>query len=398
MADNSELGSLFKSYLNQGQYGLDKFAEQVTPFIQRRVRDTAFSRLLIENKPISADKLIPEENTENYYTLIELEPDSIATSVTGRADAMKSWFRGKKAKITFQIISTKEMEKSVEELAYYSYPITDIMEKNGVRDIQEQEDFAFMNKIHGGLYHSTLEKYNTLVADGFMVTTANFASEAELYTYLFTQVKAPAWPVAGYSASAVRYANYEQSSIILTDDSRFSRLVIPDLIKSPLFKEIMPKVFLMTEVTFADRFAWTLNETGLETTDTITKDGYTYRKVGGFDIITTIRSRKDIVPPKVVYVFPEQNFLGKFLTLSPIRYEIEKVKGKISFRAWESIGVGIINARGVAALVLLGGSLPLRVALQDPTGAVVAAKSGRLWITNDPSIAAASLPAVEVGA
>ena len=127
MSTYDEFNNVFWSAVRMGQEGLNKIAASGTLYIQRKLRENAFSRVICPPKPVTAQQCIPSDTDESLYYLEEVEPDSIATKITWRSEPPKSWFRGKKMRITFQMISSKEFQKSEQELMSYKMPLTRII-------------------------------------------------------------------------------------------------------------------------------------------------------------------------------------------------------------------------------------------------------------------------------
>lgn len=389
-----DLNKLFWTRVREGDAGMSKLGTAGTLFIQRKLRENAFSRVLVVPQPITPQQCVPSEDSDSFYYLEEIEPDTIAMgSITFRNEPDKMWYRGKKMKIHFQTLASKEFIKPEQELMGWKMPITRIIEQNTVKDIQESEDKMFMDKVHAGLFLATRARFNTLMADGVIttgVTTANFNTENEFVSYLFLRYKrAGAW--SAISPTILNRADADWSNVLLSDETKLSRTVIAELEKVTLGRELRPKVIAMHEVTYADTTGWTLNDAGLEITSEIVREGYRYRKVTGFDIVTTIRNRPDILPSKVLYVFPSQEFFGRFLVLEPLVFSIQKKDHrKISMMCWETIAMGFANVHGLGAIVLNGGSIPLKVILQTATGGYT--NSGTLVVWND--YARATIPSV----
>lgn len=391
-ANDTSFNNIFWSAVKSGPGGMDKIGNLGTSFIQQRLRDTAVGRLILKPQPISQEQCVPSLVNESLTYIEEIEPDSIATTVNYRSEPTRTWFKGIRMAITFMMISSPEYEKNEEELRSYKMPLTRIIEQNTVKDVQEREDKYFFDKVHGSIFLATRARYNQLVANGEVAGTANFGTEDELYNYLFNKNKGvgPWAPIAAPNRAGAYHTN-----VVLSDEVSFTKIITMLATKLVLNREIRPRVLVMHEETFADSIGWTLNDAGLEVMDTIVKDGYTWRKVAGLQIITTIRARPDIIPPGVVYVFPDPEFMGRFLQLSPLKFEINKFMRTFTMTCWQEIGIGFSNVRGLGAIVLDGATIPLRVKLMTPGGAPVPGKEGVLRIINNNM--AAAIPTVEVG-
>lgn len=110
----------------------------------------------------------------------------------------------------------------------------------------------------------------------------------------------------------------------------------------------------------------TLQDLGSNLTGEVAKKGYTFSEFAGLNIITTIKY--EIYRPGNVYVFANEDFVGRNYILNDMKFYVDKKKNIISWCAWFDLGMAIINTAGVKKIELYGGST---VPTQTDTGYAV---------------------------
>jgi hypothetical protein len=386
-----QFNNLFGQTLEVGGEALTKLGQASGLYIQQKLRENAFCRKILPPKVVTEKECQRRIEDEGLEYIDDLEPDSIAMHINWRGEPEKTYIQAPRYKIVFHTISSDKIVKSEQELRSYRMPLTKVLEQNIAKDIQEQEDFTFMQHVKSGLFLGTRYNYNKLVQRGVITATPtrNFADQAEFMRFLFQRDKgAGAWapiPTANLNRSDAIFSN-----IILSDEDDWNRVVLKDLVKIPAARQQKARTFLLHEVTWTDTVAWSLTEAGLEITSEIVRDGYKYTTVGGYTFVTTIRDNENLVEPGVIYVFPAPEFIGRFMVLENTKFFIDKRGRWIEMEAWEDVGAGFGNIRALGAILLKGARMTLPVTFQNPAGATTAA--GNFTIINDNLQAA--LPAV----
>lgn len=363
-----------------------KVAALTAQYVAHKLRENSFARKILTPMTITPAECQREVDNNNLYYLEDVEPDSVAMRINWRAEPEKTYVTAKRIKYTFQMITSDKFTITENELRAYRMPLTKIIEQNTIKDMQEVEDRIFMDHVHSGLFQATRAKYNKLVDDSYLTTSKNFGSNIELYNYLFRKNKLGAWT----PSPTMNIAKGDYSNIIMSDQTEWNKFVLRDLAKIPSFSQMHGKVLLMHETTYQDTLAWLVGETGLKIADEITVDGYKYTKFGNYTFITTIRANRFLVNPGVIYIFPEDRFLGKFMILEQTKFWMEKRARFLSMEAWEEIAAGFGNILGLGVILLRGARMPVPIAYQNPAGSVV--QEGTQWLINDPTMTA--LPSV----
>jgi len=378
--------SMFGEALRQGGETMEKVGQATGTYIQHKLRENSFARKVLPPQTVTEKECQRSLTQDSLEYVDDIEPDSVAMRINWRGEPDKTYIMGKRYSIPFSTISSDRFQKAEDELRAYRMPLTKVIEQNIVRDIQEQEDVAFLNHVKAALYLSTRYRYNQLVAQGVFATTKNFANSLEFYNFLFTQNKAYqiAWvPIA---AAAVNRARGFHSNLLLSDQTQFNRVVLAEGVKVCPAREQKARVFLMHEYDFTDTVAWSLNEAGLEITSEIVRDGYKYTTIGGYTFVTTVRANPNLVQPGQIFIFPSPQFLGRFLILDNTKFFINRQGRFIFMEAWETIGAGIGNPLGVGCVLLKGAEISIPFVKETP--ADIETGRGTLRVINDHTLGA----------
>lgn len=414
--DSQEFNALFSESINRGGDSLEKLGEVTGLYIQEKLRENSFARKILPPQTVTTAELTRRVDDEGFSYIDDLEPDSLAMRINMRGEPDKVYIQAPRYEIRFGMIASQRFQKSENELRSYRMPLTKVIEQNTVKDIQEQEDKIFMEHVRVGLMLATRARMNDLVArglvthDGLDPATAsggglNFGGPADLASYLYTRHIAsfdtagsqtgallstdatnPHTFDTGFSASEGNYnpANGNFSNILMSESDTFVRDVLVQGVKIQAAREMKAKCFLLHEYDWTDVLGWLDSEAGLELTSEIVRDGYKYATVGGYTFITTVRDNPDIVQPGQVYTFPAPEFLGRFLLLEGTKFFIDKRGRFISMEAWEEVGMGFGNIRGLGLNLLAGATVEMPNLFQDAAGASVNT-TGSFTLTNNPA-------------
>jgi hypothetical protein len=382
--------ALFGEAVRRGGELLEKVADAGDLYVQKKLRENAFCRRIVPPKTVTERECQRSLVHDSLEYVDDIEPDSVAMHINWRGEPEKSWIRGDRYAIRFHTISSDIFQKTESELRAYRMPITKIIEQNTIRDIQEQEDVAFMSHVYAALFLATRARYNKLVARGVLSTSKNFTDELELANFLFTQNKAYQGVWAAIPNNALNRAKAFHSNILFSDQTEFSRIVLRDLTRVGSAREMDSKVFLMHKYDHDATIAWSLNEAGLEITSEIVRDGFKYTTIAGFTYVTTIRDNPDLVQPGQIFSFPSPQFLGKILILDNTKFYINRRGRFIEMEAWEEIGAGFGNILGIGCILLKGAELTIPVQFQDPDDSLTG--KGSLRIINDNTLSSIPSP------
>ena len=215
---------------------------------------------------------------------------------------------GDRFEIPFFMVSSEEFQKTEEELLAYEMPLTEVIERNSVLDIQRIEDENFIDTIDAAI---TSEGTNTTVSGVY----ADGASETGSIPK--DKIK---------SLFDLLDGNELRADTLLMDSTMFNRL------------------FLYDATTVGDAVGSEMHV-----------NGYSYAILFCRKLVVSNKKKKqdgtDLLNNKI-YAFTSQDFLGQFLVLNDTKFFIEKRKNIITFAAYETIGVGIGNTKSCAVLNL----------------------------------------------
>ena len=140
----STINELFLQKLNSPD-GLEKVAQEGSAFIRQKLREVSFARKVINPQYVTKADLQRSVNHDGLVKIVDIEPDSKAMAVNFRGEADWSYVTGDRFEIPFYMISSEDFQKTEEELLAYDMPLTEVIEKNSVLDIQKIEDQKFIS-------------------------------------------------------------------------------------------------------------------------------------------------------------------------------------------------------------------------------------------------------------
>lgn len=292
------INELFVSKLDQPE-GREKLAAEGSAFIRTKLREVSFARKIINPVYVTKADLQRSVQHDGLVKIVDIEPDSAAMAINFRGGADSRYVEGERYEIPFFMISSEDFQKTEEELLAYEMPITDVIERNSVKDIQEIEDSAFITRVNAAIAVS---------GKSTAITTSGGYVAKEVFSQLFNLLE------AGGGTT--------------------------DRLKT--------EVVLMNNQDYNDLLLWNATSVGDQVGSEITVNGYTYATLFGKRLIVT--NKADLVPAHTMYAFAAQEFLGNFFILNDTRFWIDKKKNLVTWSAYESIGMGLGNIRAAAKL------------------------------------------------
>jgi len=293
------INELFVSKLDQPE-GREKLAAEGSAFIRTKLREVSFARKIINPVYVTKADLQRSVQHDGLVKIVDIEPDSAAMAINFRGGADTRYVEGERYEIPFFMITSEDFQKTEEELLAYEMPITDVIERNSVKDIQEIEDSAFITRVNAAIAVSGKSNVAVTTSGGYIDKT--------VFVTLFNLLEAGGGTV--------------------------------DRLKT--------EVVLMNNQDYNDLLLWNATSVGDQVGTEITVNGYTYATLFGKRLIVT--NKADLVPPKTIYAFAAQEFLGNFFILNDTRFWIDKKKNLVTWSAYESIGMGIGNIRAAASV------------------------------------------------
>ena len=278
------------------QDGREKIAMATSSFIRQKLREVSFARKIITPQYVTQAELTRSVNHDGLVKIVDKEPDSKAMIVNFRGEPTTNYIEGPRYEIPLFNIYSEEFQKLEDELMAYEMPITEVIERNSVLDIQKIEDTSFMKKITIAIAESGKTTTGTYGADGSL----DAAGLRNLFNLL--------------DGDSLR------AETILMNSKMFNRIAVVGSNNS----------------TFGDG----------SVLDEITVNGYKYPTLFGRRLVVT--NKVDLVGDNDIYAFAAPEFMGQFLILRDATFDIKKDWNLISFRTYETIGIGIGNIKSIA--------------------------------------------------
>jgi len=144
----SVVNQLFVEKLDNSD-GREKIASEGAQFIRTKLREVSFARKILQPQYVTKADLQRSLNHDGLVKIVDIEPDSAAMAINFRGAADTRYVEGERYEIPFFMISSDDFQKTEQELLAYEMPITDVIDRNSVKDIQAVEDGAFIFGIVG---------------------------------------------------------------------------------------------------------------------------------------------------------------------------------------------------------------------------------------------------------
>ena len=268
--------------------------EDGSAFIREKLREDGFTRQIMEPKVLTEDELDRDENTDQPKKVVDMEPGSTAATMSFKGSHDVKYFEGPKYAVYFDKIESEHFTKNKFELMTYDSDIRKILSDNCVKDMQEEEDSAFIGGIDAIINANPGQQDIDASASGFT----------------------PGTIVAG-----------------------FSQLVSS---KIPVGK------LLMTESQYLKTLAFPATQVGDPVASGHYNEGAPTKTLFGVPVVTTVKN--DIVQDGMMYVFAPEQFLGNFFMLQDATLYIKQEADMLTFWGYEAPGIGIGNTLGVVGI------------------------------------------------
>jgi hypothetical protein len=293
----STINELFVQKLNSPE-GLTKVAQEGSAFIRSKLREVSFARKIIQPEYVTKADLQRSINHDGLVKIVDIEPDSKAAVVNFRGAPDANYLQGERYEIPFYMISSDDFQKTEEELLAYEMPLTEVIERNSVKDIQKIEDTQFLSTVEANLLAAN--KSDSVALSGSAFNKSSFET---LFNYL--------------------------------DGS-----------------ELRAETLLMSSVMFNKLFMWDATTVGDAVGSEVSVNGYSYSTLFGRKLVVSnkVSLLRSAAGKDRIYAFTGQEFLGNFFVLNDTKFFIEKKKNVISFSAYETLGMGIGNTKSMGRI------------------------------------------------
>jgi hypothetical protein len=293
-----------------GQAELQEAGRQ---YVKTELLESAFSRAIIPQEPITVADCQRNMNDQSLYLLRDVEPDASAVGVDNLGEPDGSYVSGTRYKIPIINFTTKRFQITVEDLRAYQYKITKRIEDKSVPVLEKLEDTYFMK----------------LAAAA--ITTAT-----------------------GTPGKIVKpYAGSPTSLVMAKEDIVKLKNTFTAGVKGTTAADVKKKevaALLMAQESF--EYAITLPSAGDDFGKDRVLNGITSDTLFGTKVIKSIKT--GILPEGLIFAFGNPDFLGHNFALGDPSFEIKSNFGLIEWQTKESVGMGIGNRLSVACLVLAG--------------------------------------------
>ena len=335
MSTIREHNALFVKRLGEAG-GIEKVAEASGEYLRDKLREQGFTGKIMPREQITPAECERSTHHDTLVKILDVEPDSVAMSISFRGQPRAQYIQSGRWAISFISISSYIFEKVEQELLAYEMPITKVLEDHIGKDIQAVEDRLFLVYCEQAIQALQTET-NTNVAVAYNATNIRALAAS---TTAVSVIKGE----GALSADGVDFAIHPLQKPDLVN-----------LVKLLDGNELRSECFLIHEVDYDDILQWTLIDIGDQITGETTIEGYKYETLLGKRLVRTIK--KNVLRAGNIYVFTSPEALGRFYTLNPLKFYIDKKANRITFQAWEDVGLGVGNISAVRKLELYRGSV-----------------------------------------
>jgi hypothetical protein len=299
-----QLNELFIQKLDTPE-GMQKVAQEGSAFIRQKLREVSFARKIVQPQYVTKADLQRSVNHDGMVKIVDIEPDSTAMAVNFRGNADTEYIMGERFEIPFFGIQSANFQKTEEELVAYEMPLTEVIERNSVLDIQKIEDTAFLAHVDKAIAYEVAKGHQTSISGNYLTTTVEAGGIAKKdIISLFDLLD----------------GNELRCEILLMDSTMYNKLNL-----------------------------YAATTAGSPEASEVFVNGYTYASIFGRKLVV---SNKVSLLQNKIYAFTSQDFFGQFLVYQDTKFWIEKKRNIITFSSWESIGIGIGNTKSAAVLTL----------------------------------------------
>ena len=333
--------------------GKQKIAAFGADTIKDRIREDGFWGKILTRKSVGRADLQVSTTQDTLVKIVQVEPYSRAMTLSFRGKPDVQYISASRFEVPFYQIGSLKYEKTEEELLAYDTPIVDIIKNNIPNDIQEIEDrqgfLLLETAVQSGQKEANGIDFSLKFTDVQAMSAWNVANNGVIEKSKCKSIDA----IQGASVSTNDGVNDTSSYLLQKDDLAKLFKLFPG---NGLGKGSRLKCdkFMLTDTDFEDISTWSLTQVGEKIVGATTVDGYKYNTLLDRKYIRTLKT--DIVRPGNVYAFCPEEYLGGFMQLSKLKFDIDKKRNVFSFEAWENIGMYIGMVFGVRKLELYSGS------------------------------------------
>lgn len=375
------------------------------------LRENGFNNGIIECKPVNPSDCKPRSDVIGLSYFTYLEPESGAYVLSWRGDApVTQYIAAGLAEIPFNNISSRAYTIKTEDLLYYPFPITKMIEDNTIYDLHEAQDHYMIHNLavpsvaltgNYAVYAGTFDKlamrklfdfgpagrlriskmlisdqlYNQLVTQGTEFFGAGMSSQVVTsgYTASTFHNRTIVQTIKGSILTRNPKAPVDDGSIGIYGVSAVNGLVAPGSARSNLpvdpFYQIgvnlsglaiggLPANGAYAAVDFINgKYIAGVSNAIVINTANQTNGGTTYRDGSGSGSTTASATNPNLPTTarwlgNAAFGFTDEETLGKSLMLKDVEFEIQQIDWKLKFQARLFWGAAFVNSKGVAMVVI----------------------------------------------
>lgn len=267
----------------------------VRNYIQLRIRERGIWRNVMPPELVTAEDCTPHEDHDLLTKLVPRSYENtqaMAANFVGSHDGR--YIVGDRLRAFFYKIETFEQKIEEGKILAFNYPVVEYIEKISVYDIEKAED-----------------------TKGIELLNAACTATGKIINSGATQI---------------------------------DRQVFNQLIKMINGDELEFDCAIMNKVDHDDWCTLPATVVGSDLSKEMTVNGYKYKTIQGYKLITTIKS--DLVPPGTMFGITKPELLGVFYLLGDTRFEIRKEYDLIRMKAWEYLSMLIAQTKSACKLIM----------------------------------------------
>ena len=307
---------LNNAFIDKLDQGLTKEAgAAMSTFVRQKLREDGFARKIFTPMMVTASDL-DRGLDDQPRVIIEKEPDSIAATLPLSGKEEIRYFKGSRYEVGFYKIESKEFIKSKFELATYKTDIRHILQENSVKDLQKEEDSNLLRGL------GTIMK----------TRTADFPLETDLATKgHLTAISLDGVSVVDKLMQLIQF--------MVDDFQKPGKLLISHQLYLAVLREPATQL--------GDQFASEAFKSG--SMDSFY--GFEFVTSNKSDLLsssfiaTGVPSTNRATKGDIAVAFAPEAYLGQFYSLQEPTVFLKSEADMISFKTYESIGIGIGNMK-----------------------------------------------------
>lgn len=292
--------------ISSHDYTLRKKAEEtINEFTRLRLRETAFTPVIMPPQKITNDQFDRQLHTSLPVKIVDMEPDSPASiSVPLGSTPMQFNINANRYAVYFDRILSPKYYADVDTLLTWYMDIRTVIGDNSVKDMGTELDTKFIAAVD-----------SALVGEG----------------------------VPNATTGAIQYKNL--NAPITRDSLADSTMVMPD---SPFALEA--ETYLTNHITIKHFMKLDRTEMGGDLAQEVLKKGVSVLD-GLLDKRWVVTIKKALVPNGHVYQFAKKKFLGKHFQVEDTTMSMKRDAFMLEFWSYMFSGLTIGNTAGVAHVV-----------------------------------------------